>query len=232
MEEKKNNIVGTRIGIFDILYECKHRAKDGHKLFHVKCCLCGWETDFALGQIKRTKKCCHLSASGNYRQPYHWNNGRIGKIFHGMKQRCYNTNDKNYHWYGEKGIQICQEWLSEPKTFEKWAISNGYKDTLTIDRINSDKNYCPENCCWVPLEINSKKAGKVNWIEINGEILSGRDWAKRLGLGVMTINGYLQLYPEEKVKELIKAIIKNPSYVNNNKRKSKHSWFETYGIKL
>lgn len=68
-----------------------------------------------------------------------------------MKQRCYNEKDKGYKNYGGRGIKICDEWLNKENgfiNFYNWAINNGYKEGLSIDRINNDGNYEPNNCRW------------------------------------------------------------------------------------
>ena len=130
-----NSIIGTRIGIYDVLYECDYKTNDGHKLYRIKCAECGWETDIVKSGIKRlSKTCVHIGFNGKHID-YHtkWSNDRIKNIFKGMKKRCYNENDYNYRWYGSKGIKICEEWLDDPKLFEEWALNNGYQDGLTID---------------------------------------------------------------------------------------------------
>ena len=66
-----------------------------------------------------------------------------------MKQRCYNKNKDNYKWYGGRGISVCDEWLNNFMSFYDWSINNGYKDGLKIDRIDVNKNYCPENCRFI-----------------------------------------------------------------------------------
>ena len=71
---------------------------------------------------------------------------RLYKTWKGMKTRCYNKNTPCYKYYGGKGIIICEEWLNDFVVFRDWAMSNGYTDELTIDRINSDNNYEPNNC--------------------------------------------------------------------------------------
>lgn len=82
---------------------------------------------------------------------------RLKSIYYAMKQRCYNSNCCNYRYYGKKGITICDEW-NNSKNFINWALQNGYKNNLTIDRINSNSNYEPDNCRWITRSENSKRA--------------------------------------------------------------------------
>jgi len=74
-------------------------------------------------------------------------NKRLYAIWSGMKQRCTNPNIRCYKNYGGRGISVCKEWL-DFIPFKNWALANGYRDDLTIDRINVDGNYCPDNCRW------------------------------------------------------------------------------------
>lgn len=74
---------------------------------------------------------------------------RLYRIWHNMKARCYKEYDRKYKYYGGKGIKICDEWLNDFKCFYDWSMENGYTEELTIDRIESSKDYCPENCRWV-----------------------------------------------------------------------------------
>lgn len=181
-------------GIYDILYECDHRTNDGHKLYHVKCKYCGFETDVRINRIESTKKCTHLNKIGNYKSfnTFIFKNKRLLRILEGMKKRCYNPNDKVYRWYGAKGVKVCDEWINNPISFEEWALSNGYQNGSTIDRINPEKDYCPENCRWVSLEDNSKWKSTTSQIEVNGITDSGKGWSKRLGYGVNYINTYIR----------------------------------------
>ena len=87
-------------------------------------------------------------------------NERLYHIYYGMKSRCYNPKTKKYELYGGKGIKICQEWLNDYLCFKKWSYENGYSENkgLSIDRIDSDKDYEPNNCQWISLSENSAKA--------------------------------------------------------------------------
>ena len=84
-------------------------------------------------------------------------NDRLRFILRDMKSRCNNPKNRAYKWYGEKGITVCQEWsLGISKPFIDWALSNGYKENLTIDRIDNNIGYTPANCRWIPQKIQTR----------------------------------------------------------------------------
>lgn len=90
-------------------------------------------------------------------------NERLYQTWCNMKSRCYNPNNKRYENYGGRGIRVCKEWKDNFKTFYDWAMANGYRDDLTIDRIDNDGNYEPKNCRWVTLSENSTKRNLEYW---------------------------------------------------------------------
>ena len=91
---------------------------------------------------------------------HHLSNTRLYSIWKGMRHRCSNPKRPGYKYYGGKGIQVCDEWDGKDGflNFYNWSIKNGYDDSLTIDRINSNKDYNPDNCRWVSLIENCTKA--------------------------------------------------------------------------
>ena len=121
---------------------------------------------------------------------------RLYPIWVNMKSRCYNCNNPDYQGYGGRGITVCDEWRHDYKAFELWAEANGYDKyapfgQCSIDRIDNDGPYSPENCRWVPMKENSKnkrpypkgraKQEKIINIEINGKTQSVSQWSKETG---------------------------------------------------
>lgn len=220
--------VGEVHGIYTLTDVLEEKDKYGHYIYEGTCNVCGYTKyshygDFS-GASSITTVCRHIQLGGEYIQNIHWNNRRIGNIFGGIKTRCYDKNDKAYRWYGAKGIKICDEWMNNPKLFEEWAINNGYADNLTIDRINENKNYCPENCQWITIKRNAKYKSTTSLINIDGEIHTGREWADILHLGTNIINTYIRKYGEENTKDFIRKYLRNPG----NKPKSKQSYYDLY----
>jgi hypothetical protein len=106
----------------------------------------------------------------------------IKNTFWQMKQRCTNPNDPSYKNYGGRGITICDDWLNDTDLFVDWAIENGYKKGLTIDRIDNNGNYCPENCRWVDMYVQANNKRDNILVTYNDKTKSLRAWCRELQL--------------------------------------------------
>lgn len=119
---------------------------------------------------------------------------RIYKSWESMKARCYNNNDKKFPRYGGRGITVCDEWRNDFQVFYDWAISHGYKEGLTIDRINNDGNYCPENCRWVGLNEQANNKSTNQFLTYNGETKTIAEWSRERGIRYETLRQRIVRY--------------------------------------
>lgn len=113
---------------------------------------------------------------------------KLNKVWRNMKDRCYNPNNKRYAHYGARGIIVCNEWRDDYVKFRNWAIANGYIEGLSLDRINNDGNYCPENCRWVNSVIQNNNFSRNRFVTYNGLTLSISQWAKKTGIPRNTLD--------------------------------------------
>ena len=99
-----------------------------------------------------------------------------------MKDRCYNERSLDFKHYGGRGIKVCDEWKDDFMPFYEWANANGYKDDLTIDRIDVDSGYSPDNCRWVSMTVqsNNRRTNKV--FTYNGKTMTVAEWARETGV--------------------------------------------------
>ncbi len=155
---------GTRYGRLVILSEAE--SKRGRRM-NVRCD-CGKEKIVFLYKLANgsTKSCgClrhegfleALSAADHPRLKHGDAGTPLYTCWQNMKARCSNPNLKVYRWYGAKGVKVCDEWLSYP-VFKEWALSHGYQDTLTIERIDPNGNYEPSNCEWITQSENARRS--------------------------------------------------------------------------
>jgi len=106
---------------------------------------------------------------------------KIVEKYHGMMNRCYNPNDvKSYKDYGGRGIYVCPEWKGNIKAFVDWALEHGYKPGLTIDRIDVNGPYSPENCRWVDMKAQANNKRTNHYLEVCGQVQTVKQWADQL----------------------------------------------------
>lgn len=166
--------------------------KDKHNKGHwQRRCKCGAAVVVETHQLKsgKTKSCgCWKNEFHSKRLKTHGGNPpRLHWVWAGIIQRCTNPNNAGYSRYGGRGIQVCDEWRNSFKAFRDWALANGYKDGLSIDRRNNDGNYCPENCRWTDRRTQNNNSSHNHKITYNGKTQTVTEWAKELKTDTATI---------------------------------------------
>lgn len=119
-------------------------------------------------------------------------NTRLYRIWLQMKNRCYNENTERYSDYGGRGISVCDEWKNNFQTFYDWSMSNGYDEHLTIDRIDNDGNYSPENCRWSTVQEQVRNTRSNVLLTLNGETHCVAEWSEITGIKETTIRSRIR----------------------------------------
>ena len=127
---------------------------------------------------------------------------RLWNIWREMRHRCSSRSDRDYFYYGLRGIRVCPEW-EDFSTFMVWALENGYADDLTIDRIDHNGDYCPSNCRWVTRSENSIEAGRRRK-GVTKEIQLNRKCVRVLAIAMINADSY-----DEAIDAMIEAFKSN-----------------------
>lgn len=177
---KLENLVGQQFNYLEVIR--RDENKHGQCAYWVCLChRCGNKISVASTKLKNghTKSCGCLHPTSDVQGQ---SRDRLYGIWIKMKHRCYNQKDKHYKNWGARGIRICAEWLENYNNFRDWALANGYKDDLSINRIDNDGDYCPENCEWTTLHEQSKNTRKTVYITVNDFTMCQIDWAIKLSM--------------------------------------------------
>lgn len=151
-------------------------------------CFCG-KIFVAVGKDIRnrsTKSCGCLKTKvirdvGLKRKTHGETKSRLYNIWRGMKKRCYIPGDTSYKYYGAKGIKVCKEWLGSYESFRDWALKNGYKEHLTLDRIESDKDYTPDNCRWADWKTQERNRSNNVFVTFKDKKMTLSQVAEEIG---------------------------------------------------
>ena len=133
------------------------------------------------------------------------NEERLYRVWKSMKGRCNCANDKRYAYYGGKGIKVCDEW-NDYQNFKEWALKNGYdenaeKGKCTIDRIDYNGNYCPENCRWVDIQTQANNTSRNHYIDFMGNKVTIAEFSRIMHIKPTTAWYYINKYEREKEEQ-------------------------------
>lgn len=205
------NLIGKTFGRLKVIDNGKivKRTDGRSRRYWVCICECGNIAEVETSKLTtgHTQSCGCLAkeriAKVNYK------NGlcqsRIYRIHRNMINRCYNPNFTMYYCYGARGISVCDEWKNKETGFQnfyEWAIRNGYTDELSIDRIDVEKGYCPENCRWITLKEQANNKRNTKRVKVNGEVDTVANWSRRLGISYWNLLNYAKGGKNEKYPEL------------------------------
>lgn len=203
------DLTGQRFGRLVVL-ERAENSKNGQARW--KCqCDCGNVKIIQGNHLRQgtTKSCGCLEKENLYKIAHQKTHGetktRLYQIWSGIKQRCNNINSPDYYRYGGRGITICEEWLKyEP--FRDWAVNNGYSENLSIDRIDNNKGYNPENCRWITMFEQAGNRRNNHIISYNGEEKTIAEFAREYNIPYATLRARLCVYNWDIEKSLLTPV--------------------------
>ena len=192
---KNDDLVGQK---FTRLFVEKLLSYDTYKRTMYQClCDCGNRAIISANALVsgNTKSCGCLRKEKGRNSDIHKIHGdacpdnttRLYKIWRTMKTRCLNPSFAKYKDYGGRGIKICDDWVDNYSAFKEWAINNGYADNLSIDRIDNNGNYEPNNCKWSTGKEQCRNRRTNHLITYNGKTQCLTDWAEELGINRMVL---------------------------------------------
>lgn len=202
----KINLTGMRFSRISVIREYGV-SKHGEILWDCVCD-CGNKKILPTNALRsgRTKSCgCYGTEKRKERMTTHGDTGnnkrhRIHRIWSAMLHRC-NSESSNSVYHAKRGISVCDEWF-EYITFKEWALSSGYKKDLSIDRIDNDKGYFPENCRWVGMDVQSRNKRSNHNITIDGVTKCMKDWSDIYGISYGTLTSRINILKWEPIKAL------------------------------
>lgn len=180
---KLNDLTGKRFGHWVVISRAENKGH--HTMWNCKCD-CGTEKSVYASHLTSGMSpscgCMTRGAIGELNRSHGMSRTRIYEIWCGIKKRCENPNSSGFHIYGSREIKICDLWRHDFLEFYDWAIKNGYSKTLTIDRIDVNGDYCPENCRWVDAKTQSNNTRRTIIVNYNEESLSVKQLSEKIGV--------------------------------------------------
>ena len=174
---KIKDLTGQKFGKLTVI-KCVGKNKQ-HNLLWLCQCECGNLKVTSSSNLIRehTKSCGCLQHTRTITKE----EDKLAKVLYGIRERCNNPNHKEYKNYGGRGIKVCEEW-DNLNNFREWALNSGYREGLTIDRINVNGNYEPNNCRWVSMKVQQNNRRNNHYITYRGETHTLMEWSEITGI--------------------------------------------------
>lgn len=155
MKKKYNDSKGSKYGKLTIIKTYYKQMKKRERKFALCKCDCGNITEVRFDCLTNNNtQSCGCMNTIDREKPNSTRKHKLYRVYYAVRERCYNTKNRAYKYYGERGIKMCDEWLKY-ENFLSWALTHGYKEGLQLDRINCNGNYEPNNCRWVDSSVNN-----------------------------------------------------------------------------
>ena len=187
---KFKDITGQKFGRLTALYRL-HNTKGRVKWLCV--CKCGNLVEVTSHDLQQnnTKSCGCLHTEilvkrNKINATHGQSHARIYRTWTNIRDRCYNNVNPNYNNYGGRGIAVCDEWKDNFQAFYDWSMANGYDDTLTIDRVDNNKGYEPNNCRWATQKQQARNRRSNRNYTINGETYCLSKWCEIYNINYQT----------------------------------------------
>lgn len=184
------DLTGQRFGRLTVISRAENNAQN-KAMWNVRCD-CGVEKVVSRANLRNgTIVSCGCYARDLHKQQHLKHGGSKGKkrtrlyvIWCDIRQRCYRKSAIDYERYGGRGITVCGDWVGDNgyKNFSDWAISNGYEKNLTIDRIDNNSGYSPDNCRWVTMVEQANNRRNNHLVEFNGKKQTISQWSREIGI--------------------------------------------------
>ena len=219
-----DDLIGKKYGRLTILKSYRKLDNQNKHVIYVEAeCECGTIKEYRYDHLKdnviQSCGCYHKELTKQQSTIHNGSGTRLYKIYNSMKNRCYNQNSSAYKYYGARGIIICDEWLNNFENFRTWAINNGYQDNLTIDRINNNGNYEPDNCRWVTYKEQANNKSNNHYITINNETKTLTQWYEFYNIRSDFVSTRINQLKWDPLKALTTPVqVQNRNNTNNEKR--------------
>lgn len=178
-------------------------------------CKCGKTHELIRFNFGRTKSCGCLKPSNNFNYKHGDSGTRLHSIWRSMRRRTVTKSD-NAKNYGNRGISMCPEWANDYLVFKEWALSHGYADNLSIDRIDVNGNYEPDNCRWATNKEQQNNKRTNRFLTYNGKTQTIKQWSEEIGINYQTLLRRIDIAKMSPEEALTKPVDKSMAH---NKRR-------------